>query len=995
MHSGGQLKIGSFLSILFCTLFACAFLVAGQASAAENVDRQAQAALADLQVPFVQSGDNYRARLSNGFVQAEEGGLRYILQDEDGGFQLVEEFNGDTDAVLKSGKQAPTKVSRFIGDDAKKWETGLDSYHSVIYENAFAGVDARVEVKRGTVEKIYDVAPGVSPDNISMTVRGASTISVNERGDLVLRNGEREVSMTAPVAYQVIDGERHDVEVEYALRGGERYGFDLGEYDTSHELVIDPILDATYLGGGSTDVGSGVVVAPDDSVYVSGHTASTSLATTGAYDETEDTQDFFVAKFSSDLTTLEAATYVGGGSADREADLALADNGDVVVFGRTFSSDFPTHGSTADATSNGGYDLAIARLSGDLTSFVGGTYYGGSGTDYPEEVAIDSNGNIFVVGWGFSSNMPTTGGAYDTSAGSGIDTYIGKFDSGLDNLTASTYLGYNSSDYGMGLLLDDSDNLYVFGRTFSSNFPTTAGAYDQTYSFRDGYVAHLSNDLTSLQASTFLSGFTSDEITRGVIADNGDLYVIGYANSSNYPTTGGAYQTSKAGNSDVVISRLTADLTTLVASTFLGGSDDEEFGVGTGFGIAADSDNNIYAFGGTDSNDFPTASAEDGTLGGNSDMFFSVLNEDLSTLVESTYVGGSNDESTNNMTMDNNGDLLLVGYTFSNDFPTTTGAYDETHGGSGDFAIVRMEGQLSSSGSNNNTGGGTNFDQIVDANITAENIPTCESPLRVEVTIESGNVTEYRMTDSVHYADFGSWKDLPDDGQVDFTLQEPHEPGEERTLFVQVQSGQGFEQTYEKRVTMEGVECDEDEGEETGKDVPDESESEDEAKESETDSNFGKPVLPDNVDVDDLLKTEDDSAVYYIGDDHKRHAFPNKSVFDSWGFSFDDVKIVPDHTVAFLVLGPNMTYKPGITPVTFRSTNKVYAVDEHGVLRHINGPSVARALYGEGWKDKVRDISVVFFNDYIVGKETIDSSDEYSPEKLKSAVVRPTFTGRE
>lgn len=985
----------TFFSIVF--FFSCLMLFvsfSGSISAAGS-EEQAKDAFNDLQVPFVQTDSTYRATLSDGFVHTEDGQLRYMLQGTEDSWEIVERFLSNNEVNPQSGMEAPTTVSRFMGDDPDNWERNLKTYRSIMYPQAFSGIDVKVEAKRGTVEKIYTVEPGAAPSRINMQLRGVASLRVHSNGDLVLKNNGRKVRMTAPVAYQIIDGERRPVDVHYDVRADDKYGFNVGAYNTDHPLIIDPLLDATYFGGGGADVGSSVVVAPDDSIYVGGHTTSSALATSGSYDETQNNQDFFIAKFSSDLSTLEAATYIGGSSTEREAGIALAGNGEVVIAGRTTSSDFPTHASTPDSTKAGDYDLAIARLSGDLSTFVGGSYYGGGATDYFEDIAVDSNGNAYVVGWGFSNDVTTTSGAYDETPGSGIDAYIAKFDGTIDNLSASSYLGYDSSDYAWGVVIDSSDDVYILGRTISSNFPTTAGAYDQTYNNRDGYIAKLSNDLTSLQASTFLSGSDIDEVERGVIADNGDLYVSLEVESGNFPTTPGAYQTSKSGGEDMGIARLSADLSTLKASTFFGGSSNEL----SDFGIASDSDNNIYVFGETRSSNLPTASADDNTLDGTSDMFFSVLNADLDNLIESTYIGGASDERTNNMTMDNNGDLLLVGQTFSNDFPTTSGVYQETYGGSGDFAIVRMKGQVSTSGSSGSSGGGSNFGQMIDVSVNILETFTCSNPMTTEVTVSSDNGTQYRMTDSIHYADFGEWKPL-EGGNVTttYTFQGEHTPGTEKKLYVEVRSQTGAKKVVEQTIVLEGLQCatqPEPDASETGE-QNDGTKDQDDGSDTITDdtASFGKPVLPDNVDVYDLVKTESDPAVYYIGNDHKRHAFPNKHVFDSWGFDFDDVNVVPDHTVAFLTLGANMVYKPGVRPVTFRSTNDVYAVDNHGLLRHIAGPSVARTLYGEDWKDKVHDISVVFFNNYVILDDKINSGSDFDPSKLTDKVDHPSFIER-
>ena len=225
--------------------------------------------------------------------------------------------------------------------------------------------------------------------------------------------------------------------------------------------------------------------------------------------------------------------------------------------------------------------------------------------------------------------------------------------------------------------------------TSSSDFPTTIGAYDTSYGGdRDAFVSKLNSDLTNLLASTFLGGSERDHGGAIAIDQNGNIYAAGHTDSSDFPITTGAYDTSYGGYGDAFVSKLNSDLTNLLASTYLGGSSDE-----WGNSIVLDPDGNVFLAGDTESSDFPsTPSAYDISFNGvNSDTFVSKLNSDLTNLLSSTYLGGTFDEWGNSIATDSSGNIYLAGETNSSDFPTTTNAYDTSYnGGYGDAFISKL-----------------------------------------------------------------------------------------------------------------------------------------------------------------------------------------------------------------------------------------------------------------------------------------------------------------
>ncbi|MBF8275473.1 MAG: hypothetical protein HW390_546 [Candidatus Brocadiaceae bacterium] len=321
------------------------------------------------------------------------------------------------------------------------------------------------------------------------------------------------------------------------------------------------------------------------------------------------------------------------------------------------------------------------------------TFLGGSGDERGYSLALDTSGSVYVTGWTWSTDFPTTSGAYDTSY-NGADVFVSKLNSGLTSLLASTYLGGSGFDLGYSLSLDTSGNVYVAGLTSSADFPTTSGAYDTSYNGYDVFVSKLNSGLTSLLASTYLGGSSADVGYSLSLDTSGNVYVTGETESTDFPATSGAHDTSyNGGDRDVFVSKLNSGLTSLLASTYLGGSSDD-----MGYSLALDTSGNVYVTGLTRSTNFQTTTGAYDTsyTGGYSDVFVSKLNSGLTSLLESTFLGGSDYDSGASLTLDTSGNVYVTGITWSTDFPTASGAYDTSNGGDGDVFVSKLNSGLTS-----------------------------------------------------------------------------------------------------------------------------------------------------------------------------------------------------------------------------------------------------------------------------------------------------------
>jgi hypothetical protein len=325
---------------------------------------------------------------------------------------------------------------------------------------------------------------------------------------------------------------------------------------------------------------------------------------------------------------------------------------------------------------------------------------GGSAEDEGGGIAVDTSGNAYVTGETHSSNFPTTSGAFETTLKGGQDVFVTKLNAAGSAMLYSTYLGGSGGEVGRGIAVDASGNAYVSGFTNSGDFPVTPGAFQATSGGdADAFVIKLNATGSTLIYSTYPGGSAADGDFDGgggniAIDAAGNAYVTGHTTASDFPTTQGAFQTVCGGCSpagvvgDAFVTKLNLTGSALVYSTFLGGGSDEG-----GNGIAIDASGNAYISGSTTSSNFPTTTdAFQTALGGNGfgDAFFSKLNAAGSALLYSTYLGGNNIDNSNGIAVDAAGSAYVAGYSFSSNFPTTSGAFQTTFRGTVDAFVSKF-----------------------------------------------------------------------------------------------------------------------------------------------------------------------------------------------------------------------------------------------------------------------------------------------------------------
>lgn len=582
-------------------------------------------------------------------------------------------------ATVAGQNELEGRVNYLIGSDPAKWRTNVPTFARVRYAEVYPGIDVIYYGNQRRLEYDFVVGPGRDAKTIALEFAGAQKVEMDgATGDLLVHVGGETIRQHAPVAYQEVSGgARKKIESRYALREGGQVGFEVGEYDTSAPLVIDPVLEySTFLGGSFADQARAIAVDSAGNAYVIGVPSSDFPVANAFQDTFHGILDVFVTKLNAAGSALVYSTYLGGSGYDFGFGIAVDSAGSAYVTGFTSSTDFPTANAFQGKHASGD-DAFVAKLSPTGSALVYSTYLGGSNNDGGIDIAVDSAGNAYVTGFTSSTDFPTANGLQGINGGfEDGDAFVTKFTAAGSALVYSTYLGGDDSDIGEGIAVDSAGNAYVTGSTLSTNFPT-ANAFQSTFGggsseVGDAFVTKFNATGSTLVYSTYLGGDEGDTGLSIAVDPAGSAYVTGGTGSDDFPTAN-ALQSALVGFGDVFVTKLTATGTALVYSTYLGGNSTE-----AGYSIAVDSAGNAYVAGFTQSTDFPAVNAFQSTAGSNLDAFVSKFNAAGSALLYSSYLGGDDTDWAFGLAVDSTGNAYVTGDTSSTCFPTTTGAFDTT-----------------------------------------------------------------------------------------------------------------------------------------------------------------------------------------------------------------------------------------------------------------------------------------------------------------------------
>ena len=537
----------------------------------------------------------------------------------------------------------PGTANYFVGKDSSKWRSGIPVYSKVRFSNVYRGVDLIYYGNQGQLEYDFVVRPGADTKAIRLSFSGTRKLALTADGGLSIDARNGRILFRSPEIYQEANGRRVPVQGCFSLHADRSVGFRLAAYDHSQPLIIDPV--------------------------------------------------------------LSYSTYLGGSHDDAASSIAIDGSGNAYVTGTTFSTDFPVTPGAYHATDKSGTKYTtgfVSKMNATGTALIYSTYLGGSGGETASGIALDSAGNAYVAGMTGSKDFPVTKGAFQTkdNSATGRGTgFVSKLNASGTQVLYSTYLGGSNYDQPVDVKVNSSGIAYVTGWTQSTDFPTTAGAFQTVKpgSSNTPFVTCLNAGGTALVYSTYLGGNGDDQAGSVVLDSAGNAYIAGSASSIDFPVTPGAFQmANKAipGHSTVFVAKLNSSGSSLVYATYLGGSTSD-----TGGPIAVDGDGNAYVAGTTNSIDFPVTAGAFQTSNfesfhENSTAFVASLNPEGTALRYSTYLGGSGlivgggGDSANAIAVDSAGDAYVAGWTASSDFPWTAGAFQTTVGNINGNAFV-------------------------------------------------------------------------------------------------------------------------------------------------------------------------------------------------------------------------------------------------------------------------------------------------------------------
>ncbi len=318
-------------------------------------------------------------------------------------------------------------------------------------------------------------------------------------------------------------------------------------------------------------------------------------------------------------------------------------------------------------------------------------YVAGGGDESGAGITIDASGSAYLAGGSSSLDFPTTAGTISQTNAGSTDGFVAKLTPDGSGYAFSTYVGGIADEGIARAVVDAAGNIYICGGTASTDFPTTAGAFDTTFSGGsfDGFVAKLAPGAASIVYSSYLGGSGDDGAASIAIDSGGNAYVTGGSTSSNYPTTPGAFDTSNislVGLPDAIVTKINPTGTALVYSTYLGAA----FNLEAGAAIAVDSSGFAYV-GGATNGGFPTKAGSFDTSfnGGSFDGFISKVNTTGTDLVYSTYLGGSDEDYVFSLAIDGSGNAYATGFTPSTNFPVLN-AFQPAIGGGFDAYVTKL-----------------------------------------------------------------------------------------------------------------------------------------------------------------------------------------------------------------------------------------------------------------------------------------------------------------
>lgn len=616
-------------------------------------------------------------------------------------FQVV--FAGADQPAVVGEDRAVAYHNYYIGKDSTKWASNVPLFDKVRYQGIYPGIDFVIYVHENSLKYDFVAAPGADVGRIRLDYLGLEALTVTE-GRLNMVTSVTTIHEDRPVAYQ----SGKEVDCAFSLKANSMSFYFPEGYDGRQELVIDPtLIFSTYTGSYSNNFGFTATYDDNGNLYAGGIVFGPSYPVTqGAY------QMSFAGEFDVSLTKFSPtgahiySTFLGGIDDDQPHSMICDAQGNLYMFGMTWSNNFPVRSFAFDQTLSGSTDIFVSKFNSAGNVLVASTLVGGDGADalnmdqiyaansikhnYGDnargEIVVDDQMNVYIASCTRSGNFPTTPGSFKPQITSSQDGVVFKMNPNLSQMVWGTHIGGNGDDAAYSLKLDDNQAVYVTGGTTSGNFPTTSGVISPTRPGGiDGFLTHINANGTGLIASTYIGTSSYDQCYFVEIDGDGDVYITGQTTGA-FPVTPGAWSFGTTGQ---FIQKLEPSLTNIIYST--------HFGSGSNINIAptaflVDVCEYVYVSGwggGTNfqgfTNGLPVSSNAYQSSTDGSDLYLIVLRKDAAALNYATFMGGSvSHEHVDGGTsrFNKNAEVyqaVCAGCWNNSDFPTTPGAFSSTN----------------------------------------------------------------------------------------------------------------------------------------------------------------------------------------------------------------------------------------------------------------------------------------------------------------------------
>jgi len=645
------------------------------------------------------------------FLTSSESVLVLNPGHKDGSMVRVRNIGANPEPKVSGLNQQESHSNYYVGNDPSKWRTHVANFGQVKYSSIYPGVDLVYYGNQRQLEYDYVVAPGADPNSIRLEVDGARKLRVDRQGDLVLELRHGAIRHHKPVIYQDINGSRREIAGNFILHGN-RVAFQVGDYDHSKELVIDPSLAfLTYLGGSSVDEGKAIAITSTVGVtLVAGVTTSTNFPlATPLYNTFVGTADGFVSALDPQGATLLDSTYVGGTAGATlvtgiAVDSALLPSM-LYVAGTTTSQSLPMVNPTQGTYGGGASDAWVARINLQITlislnplkftlatSIAYATYLGGSGAESLTGLAMDQvTKDVFVTGFTTSSNFPLTAGVLQTHFGGVLSGFVTRYAAATGVPVFSTYIG------GSGLLEPAAIAIYTNLSAGNAVTEYIVGQAIVSSTGKEAFLTALNGSGTSSPFTKIIGSSSTVSGATAVTTDSaGGIYMTGETNYASLPVVSPVQATFGGGGNDAFIAAYSPTGTPTFVSYFGGAGYDWPYAIGVFLTNNADLTTSINLFiAGYTTGGLTMLNPVQGTYGGGStDGFvtmFSTSHNSPFALGYSTYLGGNGIDIIYALGVGTSGNVRVTGLTNSTNLQVNTGVLQSTLAGSYDAFVGEIQ----------------------------------------------------------------------------------------------------------------------------------------------------------------------------------------------------------------------------------------------------------------------------------------------------------------